>query len=179
MLSGSGIELIDLSAYPELGDLPETHNTFPENALQKATALHAHTGLAVIADDSGLEVDALGGAPGVHSKRYSAQETASANNQKLLGALAGVESRTARFRCSLALVTAEFSGVVNGACEGHIAVSLSGADGFGYDPLFLPAEYSGLSMAEISLSQKNAISHRGRAFSQLPELLARAGLMLG
>ena len=177
ILAGSDIEVVDLSSYPELGELPETHDTFQENALQKASALHAHTGLPAIADDSGLEVDALDGAPGVHSKRYSVAETAEANNQKLLSALSGVTQRSARFRCSLALVTQDFSGVVDGTCEGSIANSLCGVAGFGYDPVFLPDGVLGKSMAEISMAEKNAISHRGRAFSNLPELLFRAGLI--
>ena len=178
ILKGSGVEVIDLSAYPELGELPETHHTFQENALEKATALHQHTGLPVIADDSGLEVDALNGAPGVHSKRYSAAQTAEGNNQKLLVALTDVPDRKARFRCSLALVTQDFHGVVDGTCEGAIANALCGVAGFGYDPLFLPDAIPGKSMAEISMAEKNKISHRGRAFSLLPELLSRAGLLL-
>ena len=177
ILAGSDIEVVDLSSYPELGELPETHDTFQENALQKASALHAHTGLPAIADDSGLEVDALDGAPGVHSKRYSVAETAEANNQKLLSALSGVTQRSARFRCSLALVTQDFSGVVDGTCEGSIANALCGVAGFGYDPVFFPDGVLGKSMAEISMAEKNAISHRGRAFSNLPELLFRAGLI--
>ena len=177
ILAESGIQVVDLSAYPELGELPETHHTFQENALQKASALHKYTGLPAIADDSGLEVDALNGAPGVHSKRYSAAQTAEGNNEKLLLALADIEERTARFRCSLALVTGDFNGVVDGTCEGSIATSLCGAAGFGYDPLFLPDAIPGKSMAEISMTEKNTISHRGRAFSSLPELLGRAGLL--
>ncbi len=176
LLQGTGIVLRTLHDHPELGEPPETGDTFEHNALQKARWIHEATGRATIADDSGLQVDALGGAPGVHSKRFSPEATHEANNALLLSRLQGVTVRTARFRCVLALVTNTWQGTVSGACEGHIAEGLRGADGFGYDPVFLPEELAGRTMAEASMETKNRISHRGRAFQQLPELLGRAGL---
>lgn len=175
ILAHTSIELETLDQHPELGEPPETGNTFEHNALQKARYVFERTGLPTIADDSGIEVDALNGRPGVHSKRYSAEATHEANNTKLLGELDNLpsEQRTARFRCVLALITSAGEGTVDGRCEGTIATELSGEGGFGYDPLFLPTEAPGRSMAELSMSEKNAISHRGRAFARLPELLER------
>jgi len=173
ILADSNIELVTLDAFPHITELGEDHATFEENALQKATEAHAATGLWVVADDSGIEVDALDGAPGVFSKRFSPEETAEANNALLLTKLDGRSDRTARFRCVLAVVGPSAQGTVSGACEGRIATTLSGQGGFGYDPLFLPDEAPGRSMAELSSDEKNAISHRGRAFAKLPELLGR------
>ena len=124
-----------------------------------------------MADDSGIEVDALGGAPGVRSKRFSAEETDEANNALLIERLQHTNDRTGRFRCAIALVGPNGQATASGAVEGQIAHSESGAGGFGYDPLFLPDEAPGRSMAEISPEEKNAISHRGRAFRQLPGLI--------
>jgi len=157
----------------DLPDPEEEGDTFAANALHKARELHRLTGLPTLADDSGLEVDALGGAPGVRSKRFSQEGTTEANNQLLLRRLEGVERRTARFRCVLALVTDAGEATVEGTCEGSIAHTPRGEGGFGYDPLFLPAETPGRSMAELAPEEKNRISHRGRAMSALPELLAR------
>lgn len=177
ILHGSGIHLVsmlDVDAGPEP---EETGTTFADNALLKARALHARLGGAVLADDSGIEVDALGGAPGVRSKRFSPEGTDAANNALLLARLEGTEDRRARFRCVIALVTDGYEGTVDGTCEGRIAHSLRGTNGFGYDPLFLPYEIEGRTMAEASPAEKNTISHRGRAVRRLPELLSRAGLL--
>jgi XTP/dITP diphosphohydrolase len=166
---------IELQTLREAGldiDPPEDHDTFEANALQKAHFIHAHTGLPCIADDSGIEVDALGGRPGVHSKRYSPEGTADANNALLLQQLGGQTGRTARFRCVLAIVGVGQDQTIDGRCEGQIAHSPQGVGGFGYDPIFLPDEAPGRSMAQLSMAEKNAISHRGRAFSALPVLLA-------
>lgn len=171
LLMGSDIALVTLAEAGLDIDPPETGSTFEANALQKARFVHELTGLPCIADDSGIEVDALGGAPGVHSKRFSEQATTEANNALLLHKLDGVENRSGRFRCVLALVGLGDEATVDGRCEGTIAHALHGEGGFGYDPLFLPDETPGRSMAELSMSEKNAISHRGRAFSQLPDLL--------
>ena len=173
LLVDSDITLLTLTDFPDVGELGEDHLTFEDNALQKAREAHAATGLLVVADDSGIEVDALDGAPGVHSKRFSPEATSEANNRLLLERLHGVSDRTARFRCVLAVVGEGVEGTVSGSCEGRIATSLSGGGGFGYDPLFLPDEAPGRSMAELSPDEKNAISHRGRAFSELPGLLLR------
>ncbi|TNE84843.1 MAG: RdgB/HAM1 family non-canonical purine NTP pyrophosphatase [Deltaproteobacteria bacterium] len=171
ILDGTGIELTTLLDHPELGDAPETGDTFEHNALEKAEYVFAKTGLACIADDSGIEVDALGGKPGVHSKRFSPEATAEANNALLLAKLDGVAERSARFRCVLAYVGPDGKRTVDGRCEGRIVTEPRGHEGFGYDPLFVPDEGGGRTMAELSMAEKNAISHRGRAFSRLPEIL--------
>ena len=171
ILSGEGIELFTLSDFPELPEPPETGETFPENALQKARFCYERTGLLCVADDSGIEVDALGGAPGVYSKRFSPEQTDEANNRLLLQKLATTTSRTARYRCAMALVGEHGEQVAEGACEGTIAHDERGTGGFGYDPLFLPTEYPGRTMAQVSDEEKNAISHRGHAFRQLAHML--------
>jgi XTP/dITP diphosphohydrolase len=180
LLAGSGVELLTLRDHPEVPEPPETGDTFEANALQKARFVYNLLGVPVVADDSGLEVKALGGAPGVHSKRFNPEaDPASphaANNALLLQRLEGISDRRARFRCVLALVAYEVADTVSGSCEGHIAESPRGEGGFGYDPLFLPDELPDRTMAEASLAEKNAISHRGRAFQKLLGLLARHGL---
>lgn len=179
VLAGSGIAIETLLDHPELAEPPEPHDTFEDNALAKAAFVHDLTGRAVLADDSGLEVDALGGLPGVRSRRFSPQATDTANNTLLLERLQGHTDRRARFRCVVALVTTGFRGTVSGACDGGIATDARGSQGFGYDPLFIPDELDGRTMAEATMVEKNAISHRGRAFRQLPTLLAQAGLLRG
>lgn len=171
LLAGSDITLLTLAEAGLDVDPPEDHDTFEANALQKARFIHTRTGLPCIADDSGLEVDALDGRPGVRSKRYSPEGTTEANNALLLTELDGIHRRTARFRCVLALVGLGEDRTVSGSCEGTIATVPHGGGGFGYDPLFCPDEAPGRTMAELSTDEKNAISHRGRAFSQLPGLL--------
>ncbi len=160
----------------ELGDPPETQDTFAGNALQKACYVFARLGLPALADDSGLEVDALGGRPGVWSRRYSPEGTDDANNALLLSELAAVPPalRTARYRCVLALVWGPEDAqqaTVDGACEGSILDAPRGGNGFGYDPLFEAAATPGRSCGEISDAEKDAISHRGAAVRRLPELL--------
>lgn len=166
-------------ALGQLGDFEdpeETGATFFENALIKAEAAVAQTGLSAIADDSGLVVDALGGEPGVYSARYAGVHgDDAANNEKLLEKMADVADggRTARFMSVIALVDA--SGVVRsgtGACEGMIGREGRGDHGFGYDPLFLPADTPGKTMAELTPEEKNAISHRFHALRDLVEQLA-------
>jgi len=171
ILANTGIEVLTLDAFPDLAELGEDGDTFEANALQKAQEAHHATGLVVVADDSGLEVDALGGAPGIHSKRYSEAATGPANNAKLLHALAGRSDRTARFRCVIAVVGLSEPRLASGTCEGHIGEAARGTDGFGYDPLFCPDDQPGRAMAELTMEEKNAISHRGRAFRALPQLL--------
>lgn len=173
LLAGTDLMLRTLADFPELEDLPETGTTFEHNALQKAHAAFQATGLLCVADDSGIEIDALGGAPGVYSKRFSPEGTAAANNALTLLRLQGVADRTARFRCVIAVVGPDWQRTAEGRCEGRIALAPVGEGGFGYDPLFLPDETPGLSMAQLDMAQKNAISHRGRAFRQLPSLLPR------
>ena len=173
ILAPLGVAVRPLSDFPELPEPPEDHDTFEANALQKARFVFARTGLPTVADDSGLAVDALGGAPGVHSKRFSgaSEDVSAANNALLLEKLAGRTDRGARFICAIALVTARGEATARGEVLGSIGTTPSGSGGFGYDPLFWPEDVPGRSMAQLSPEEKNAISHRGRAFRQLPGLL--------
>jgi XTP/dITP diphosphohydrolase len=154
----------------------ETEDTFLGNALIKARHAAAATGLAALADDSGIEVDALGGAPGVHSARFAGADASDAdNNAKLVAALAGVEgaARSARYRCVLVLVEHASDSsplVAQASWEGLILDSPRGTGGFGYDPYFWVPEL-GLSAAQLTSEQKNAVSHRGRALAQLRTVL--------
>lgn len=156
-----------------LPDPPETGETFVENAIQKARFVFEKTGIPSLADDSGLEVDALGGRPGVHSKRYSAEGTDAANNALLLRELSMQENRRARYRCVLALVDGSGAYTVDGTCEGVIVHSPRGSNGFGYDPLFSPLATPGRTCGELSAAEKDALSHRGAAMSRLDVLLRR------
>ncbi len=157
-------------------EVVEDRPDFEGNARKKAEAYAAASGLATLADDSGLEVDALGGAPGVHSARYAGAEGPgkdAANNAKLLGALQGVTNRRARFRCVLVAVHPDGSpwAQAEGRCEGRIGDALRGEGGFGYDPLFWPDDAPDRTMAELTRDEKNALSHRGRATRTLAEAL--------
>lgn len=175
-------EFQTLSAAGIMSNPAEDADTFLDNARIKARAAHtASGGCAVLADDSGLEVDALGGAPGVHSARYAdegASENANdaANNAKLLGALADVpdERRTARFVCTLVFIDEDGTEInARGTIEGRIGRKPRGSEGFGYDPLFLPDEFGGArTLAEVPQNEKNAISHRGNALRALSAKLA-------
>ena len=175
ILESTGIELVTLADLGFEEDPPETQLTFVGNALQKAHFVHERLGLPCVADDSGLEVDALDGRPGVHSKRFTPEATAEANNERLLELLGDVADRTARFRCVIAVVGLGEPRTVEGRCEGTIGKSLQGQGGFGYDPLFWPKETPGRTMADLSTAEKNQISHRGRAFAALPDLLKSKG----
>lgn len=164
-----------LDLVPRPLDVPEVVEdapTFVGNARLKAAALVAATGLAALADDSGIEVDALGGVPGVHSARYAGEDASDQDNvDKLLAALADrpdPEARTARFRCVLVLQHPDGRElVVDGAVEGHIAPEPRGSGGFGYDPVFVPAEGDGRTFGEMDPAEKHAMSHRGRALAAL------------
>jgi XTP/dITP diphosphohydrolase len=163
----------------------ENGDTFEDNALLKARAACVATGYAAVADDSGLEVDALSGRPGVRSARYAHEHaTDSENNSALLAALASVKDaeRTARFRCALAVVTPFGHNPILafGSCEGRIAQQPRGQGGFGYDPLFLIESCDDRSMAELGSIEKNRVSHRGRAVSNLrPRLMELIATMVG
>lgn len=164
----------------ELGlteDIPEDGDTLEKNAIQKAEYLWNRFGKNCFADDTGLEVDALGGAPGVYTARYAGPDKGSdANMEKLLAELSAVEaregniSRTARFRTVVALIMNGELKTFEGVMEGEIARARSGSEGFGYDPVFIPQGYN-CTIAEISLDEKNAISHRGKAMRALAEYL--------
>lgn len=155
----------------------EDQDSFEGNALKKAREIAAVAKVPCLADDSGLEVDALDGRPGVYSARYSGDDaTDVSNNEKLLDELGDLpdERRTARFRCAIAVVDAQGRTVaaVDGACEGRIARAPRGTHGFGYDPVFVPDGYV-RTMAELGLAEKNKISHRARAAEKLvPTLVA-------
>lgn len=151
----------------------EDGDTFEANALIKARAAFAHTGLPSLADDSGIVVAALGGAPGIRSARYSTEGTDAANRDKLLTDMADIEDRTAYFVCVVALVTADGEDVVRGEWPGTITAQMRGEGGFGYDPVFVPAGDS-RTAAELEPLEKAALSHRGRALGAIaPKLLAR------
>lgn len=152
-------------------EIPEEQPTLEGNALQKARYLHRRTGMNCFADDTGLEVEVLGGAPGVHSARYATDgHDFEANNRLLLENMKGVGNRRARFRTVVALILDGEEHLFEGVVEGHIAQCPSGAGGFGYDPLFIPEE-SERTFAEMSPEEKNALSHRGRAVRKLAEFL--------
>lgn len=175
LLQGLSVDVLSLSDFPDLPDIPETGKTFRENALLKAQFVTAATGLIALADDSGLEVDYLQGAPGVYSARFAGPNSDDqANNKKLLASLEGVpcNDRTARFRCVVAITTPQGGEFISeGTCEGMIARSPRGNSGFGYDPLFL-APSLGKTFAELGPSGKNRISHRARALHTAREILA-------
>jgi XTP/dITP diphosphohydrolase len=161
--------------------LVEEEPSFEGNALSKARQAAAATGLAALADDSGIEVDALDGAPGVYSARWSGEPCDDArNNQKMLAELAGVpmEKRTARYRCAAAFVDPArgLEIVRTGTCEGRLLESARGTGGFGYDPLFF-VESLGRTMAEIALEDKNRLSHRAAALRQLAQALVEFELV--
>ena len=165
-----GVEWVSTAAFPELHDVIEDGATFEANAIKKATELARATGLWALADDSGLEVAALGHAPGVYSARYAGEPSNHANNNaKLLRELAGKTDRTARFRCVVALSDpAGRAETVSGSCPGRIIAALRGAKGFGYDPLFVPDGHA-QTFAEMGSELKNKLSHRGRALAQARE----------
>lgn len=156
--------------------IEETGTTFEENSLLKARHAAAHSGLAALADDSGIEVDALGGAPGVYSARYAGVDASDSDNlNKLLAAIDGVPDpdRGARFRCVLTLVDGPDDDaplVAEGVWEGSIARAPSGEEGFGYDPIFIDDD-SGMTSAQLDPAAKNARSHRGKALQALRSLL--------
>ncbi len=165
-------------ALGELGDFPdpvEDGQTFFDNALIKARAAQAQTGLVMaVADDSGLCVDALDGAPGIYSARWAGEHgNDAANNERLMREMEGVadEARTARFHSSVVLVRGDEVLRGDGDCEGVVGHVPRGSHGFGYDPLFLPAETPGKTMAELTLDEKNQISHRFHALEDLASKL--------
>jgi XTP/dITP diphosphohydrolase len=159
---------------PALPEVDESGQTLEENARLKARAVVEATGAAAVADDTGLEVAALGGAPGVRSARYAGEDASYADNvAKLIGALEGVGDRRARFRTvALACFPDGREVVAEGAVEGVITDEPRGDGGFGYDPVFLPEGGEGRTFAEMTPEQKNSLSHRARAFTRLAELLA-------
>lgn len=152
-------------------ELPETHNTLQANAMEKASYVHEKLGVDCFAEDTGLEVDALDGEPGVYSARYAGEEKDDeANIALLLNKLEGITQRTARFRTIIALIFHGKWQTFEGTMEGEILYAKKGKGGFGYDPVFQPNGYND-SLAEMDLARKNSISHRGRAVAQLVDFL--------
>ena len=167
---------VDLVPRPsDIGDIDEDAPTLEGNAIIKAVEIANHASEWAIADDTGLEVDALNGAPGVRSARFAGEQATDAENRALLIAkLDGVTNRSARFRTVVALVSSKGDiHFVGGECAGTIAESERGDSGFGYDSIFIPTDGDGRTFAEMTGPEKDAVSHRGRALVQLPELLAR------
>lgn len=172
---GEGFELVSPADMGMTGDIPETGDTLEENSAQKARYLYERTGLDCFADDTGLEVDALGGAPGVYTARYAGEDKDFVKNMDKvlleLSKLGEGVSRKARFRSVVTLIldgeTRQFEGVM----DGEIAMEKSGGGGFGYDPVFIPLEYPGLTAADITEEQKNEISHRGKALRAMAAYL--------
>ncbi len=154
-------------------DIPETADTLEGNALQKARYLYERTSLNCFADDTGLEVEALNGAPGVRSARYASDEhDFEANNRLLMKNLEGAESRRAQFRTAIALILDGKEYLFEGVVKGEISTQYQGDEGFGYDPIFIP-EGESRTFAEMSIDEKGAISHRGRAVRALIDFLSR------
>ena len=167
---------VELVARPsDIGDIDEDAPTLEGNAIIKAVEIANHASEWAVADDTGLEVEALNGAPGVRSARFAGDHaTDSENRALLLAKLDGVTNRSARFRTVVALVSSKGDiHFVGGECAGTIAESERGDKGFGYDSLFIPADGDGRTFAEMTGPEKDAVSHRGRALAQIPELLAR------
>jgi len=169
---GEAVELLPRPA--DVPDVVEDSDTLIGNARLKAAAIAAATGTPAVADDTGLEVDALGGAPGVWSARYAGEDVTYADNRhKLLRELNGVAERTARFRTVAMVVWPDGRELaVDGVCEGTITEVERGERGFGYDAVFVPADGDGRSFAEMTDAEKSAVSHRGRAFRSLLARLA-------
>ena len=167
---------VDLVPRPsDIGDIDEDAPTLEGNAIIKAVEIANHASEWAISDDTGLEVEALNGAPGVRSARFAGEQATDAENRALLlEKLDGVTNRSARFRTVVALVSSKGDiHFVGGECIGTIAESERGDSGFGYDALFIPTDGDGRTFAEMTGAEKDAVSHRGRALAQVPELLAR------
>jgi XTP/dITP diphosphohydrolase len=180
MFQDFGIEVISLLDLKDSPDVEETGSTFEENAILKAEAICSKMKIPVIADDSGLEIDALEGRPGVYSARYAGSQKSDEDNMdKVLKELSGVtgQNRTARFVCALAFARPdEKTFVVRGACEGEILSERRGNEGFGYDPIFyLP--HLKRSMAELSKDEKNTISHRAVALRKLKNFISEEDML--
>lgn len=171
---GEGFELASLAQAGITEDIPETGNTLRANSIQKAEYLYERTGCDCFADDTGLEVDALGGAPGVYTARYAGDDKDfNKNMDKVLQELQGLEgeARRARFKSVITLIIKGEMHIFEGSLEGVIAQEKSGNGGFGYDPIFIADEYPGLTLADITEEQKNEISHRGKALRAMAEWL--------
>ena len=167
----SSIKLISLKDIGCFEDIPETQNTIEGNAIQKAEYIKKYYGYDCFADDTGLEVEALNGAPGVYSARYAGEQRDTHDNMnKLLDELANTENRNAQFRTVICLIWKEQTYYFEGICKGHITTVQDGTSGFGYDPVFIP-EGSNTTFANMDISEKNKFSHRKKAVQQLINFL--------
>lgn len=176
-LANLDLEIKSLSDFEDILEVEETGETFAENAILKAKSYAVQTGLRALADDSGLEVEALGGAPGVFSARYAGKNAGDEKNiEKLLGELSGIEdeNRRARFVCAMAIADekGEIKFTARGVCNGRIALSVSGTNGFGYDPIFIPKNFE-QTFGELSADLKKNLSHRARAMEKINQYLRR------
>ncbi len=171
-IAGDGLSILSLSDIGCTDDIPETGATLAENAMQKARWVSRRYGCDCFADDTGLEVDALGGEPGVHSARYAPGpgHDSAANMRLLLERLDGKTERSARFRTVIALIAEGEEHLFEGVVEGEILAAAAGDGGFGYDPVFRPAGWN-KTFAEATAEEKNAVSHRGRATRKLIQFL--------
>ncbi len=174
LLGDLGVEIVTLDGFPQVGEVVEDADTLEGNAVKKAEQVFRATGLPTLADDSGLEVYYLNGAPGVYSSRYSGPgATYESNCKKLLDVLKGLppRRRSARFRCILSFVAPhDVRSTAEGVCKGDIIESPRGANGFGYDPIFLP-EGNTRTLAELTAAEKNSLSHRARACQNMKPFL--------
>jgi len=174
---GPEYELMSPAQFGITEEIPETGETLEENSIQKAEYIYARTGADCFADDTGLEVDCLNGAPGVYTARYAGEHCSFDDNmEKLLSEMAALGPdvpRTARFRSVITLILNGEKHCFEGCVEGKIALQRSGAKGFGYDPVFIPEGFGGKTFAEIPEEEKNAVSHRGRALRGMVAWLAQ------
>ena len=174
---GLSIDFLSLDNFPEIGEIIEDGTTLEENARKKARTVYHQTGLLSLADDTGLEVEALAGRPGVYSARYAGERaTYQENNEKLLLEMKGVPrpGRAAKFRCVISIIGNGIDEIAVGEVDGIILNELRGTNGFGYDPLFMPDGYE-LSYAEMDMELKNKLSHRARALEEAKTILEKLG----
>jgi XTP/dITP diphosphohydrolase len=173
-LLGSAFEVVTPAQIGYADDIPETGDTLEKNARQKARFIFEKCGQPCFADDTGLEIEMLNGAPGVYSARYAGDgKDAQANMQRVLKELHGVTNRAARFRCVIVLIVDDREYVFEGRIEGEILTEKHGTQGFGYDPIFRPQGYP-YTFAEMPVEEKNRLSHRGKAVEQLVAFLQKA-----
>lgn len=169
---GDAYQFLSLADIGCTEDIPETSPTLAGNAEQKARYVKEKYGYDCFSEDTGLEIDALGGAPGVITARYAGSDrSATGNNDKVLAELAGKTARTARFRTFICLILDGEEHLFEGRCEGEIAQAPRGNDGFGYDPIFIPADGDGRAFAEMNGAEKRGMSHRARAMTKLQNFL--------
>ena len=177
-LNGLGLRIYALSDFPNVPNIEEDGKNFTENALKKARFYSKYFEMMTVADDSGLEVDSLKGLPGIYSARYAGEGASSqANNQKLLREMQGVpiSKRGARFKCIIAMESPDGKeAIIEGSCKRSIGFREKGRRGFGYDPLFILPTY-GKTMAQLSLEEKNKISHRGKALRKIRKIIKKFG----